>query len=99
MTRLIFKYKLLLLVMLSAGCKKSLDLTPKDQISDASFWKKPSDFQLTANDFYYALKQVPQYIDLNSDIAFGNGANSVSNGSYIAPVESELWTNSYKGIR
>jgi hypothetical protein len=90
---------ILLLTVTLAGCTKSLDLTPKDQVSDASFWKKPSDFQLAANDFYYALKQVPEYIDINSDIAFGNGANSVSNGSYIAPVESELWTSSYKGIR
>lgn len=99
MTQLVYKYRLLLLIVLLAGCKKSLDLTPKDQISDASFWKKPADFQLAANDFYYALKTVPQYIDINSDISFGNGANSVSNGSYIAPVESELWNNAYKGIR
>jgi hypothetical protein len=29
-----------LLILSLAGCEKSLDLTPKDQLSDASFWKK-----------------------------------------------------------
>lgn len=99
MIQILNKYKYLLLVLLVIGCKKALDLTPEDQISDASFWKTPGHFQLAANDFYYDLKEVPQYIDNNSDIAFGFGANPVSNGSYLPTANSPVWDNAYKHIR
>src|SRR5882672_10436795 len=92
-------YKYFFLVLIVTGCKKSLDQLPEDQISDASFWKTPGHFQLAANDFYYGLKQVPVYTDNNSDIAFGAGANSVSDGSYLATANSTVWDNAYKGIR
>ena len=45
-----------------------------DQVSDTVFWQKPSDFELAANDFYFSLMEASQYIDKNSDIAFGSGA-------------------------
>ena len=99
MIRILNKYKYLFLILGIAGCKKTLDLTPLDQISDASFWKTPAHFELAANDFYYGLQQVPQYIDLNSDIAFGAGANPVSDGSYQASASSDVWDKSYKQIR
>lgn len=92
------KYKYFLLFLVLAGCKK-LDLTPKDQVSDASFWKKPEDFQLAANDFYYGLQGASNYTDNNSDIAFGSGPNQVSNGSYLPVANSDLWNTSYKYIR
>ena len=96
-----FKYIFfsLLLVSMSIGCNKKLDMNPLDKISDASFWKKPDDFKLFANDFYNGLAQVPVYTDNNSDIAFGGGPNSVSNGSYIAAANSPVWDDSYKWIR
>lgn len=98
MIRIINKYKYFLLIMVLAGCKK-LDLTPKDQVSDASFWKKPTDFQLAANDFYYGLQEAHNYTENNSDIAFGSGPNPVSNGSYLAAANSTVWDNAYKYIR
>ncbi len=58
-----------------------LDKMPMDQVSDAVFWQKPADFELAANDFYFGLQEVSQYIDMNSDIAFGSGTNDVSDGS------------------
>ncbi len=67
-----------------------LDMTPMDQVSDAVFWQKPSDFELAANDFYFSLMEASQYIDKNSDIAFGSGADDVSDGSYLAPVNSMI---------
>ena len=91
MTRLSNIYKYLLVIVVLAGCKK-LDLAPKDQVSDASFWKKPQDFQLAANDFYKGLMEVPQYIDITSDIAFGGGANNVSNGTYLPAANSTSMT-------
>src|SRR5687767_10994722 len=99
MKRSIILLKYLLLVVVLAGCKKSLDLAPKDQISDASFWKKSSDFQLAANDFYNGLQGAHNYTDLNSDIAFGSGPNPVSNGSMLPSSNSAVWDNSYKYIR
>lgn len=98
MIRLINKYKYFFLFIVLAGCKK-LDLTPKDQVSDASFWKKPADFQLAVNDFYYGLQGAHNYTDNNSDIAFGSGPNPVSNGSYLATANSAVWDNAYKYIR
>src|SRR6266480_4852829 len=107
MIRVINKFKYFFLTLAIAGCQKQLDLTPNDQISDASFRKTPQDFQLAANDFYYGLQEVPVYIDNNSDIAFGTGTDaatgvdnrSKSNGSYLAQATSPLWDNSYKYIR
>lgn len=100
MKKIISKYYILLLpLIMFAGCQKSLDLTPKDQISDASFWKNSDQFKLAANDFYFSLQGAHNYTELNSDIAFGSGANSVSNGSYLAQANSDVWNNAYINIR
>lgn len=99
MIRIKHIYLFLLVAAVGIGCKKSLDLSPLDKISDASFWKTPEDFHLFANDFYNGLATAPEYIDNNSDIAFGGGTNSVSNGSYIPTANSDVWDNSYKWIR
>jgi hypothetical protein len=91
-----------ILLVLAVACNP-LDLDPKDQISDASFWKTPEQFRLAANDFYYALRGAHNYTEINSDIATGSGSGgemqSVSNGSYLAPANSTVWDNSYAGIR
>jgi hypothetical protein len=88
-------------LVLAFGCSP-LDLGPKDQISDPSFWNSPDQFQLAANDFYFSLKG-PNYTEVNSDIAFGSGAtvdlSAVSNGSYLAPANSPVWDDAYTGIR
>jgi len=89
------------LVMLALGCK-DLNLGPKDQVSDASFWKNPDQFRLAANDFYFALRGAHNYTELNSDIATGSGSSemsSVSNGSYLPTANSNRWDNAYAGIR
>ncbi|HKO81116.1 MAG TPA: RagB/SusD family nutrient uptake outer membrane protein [Chitinophagaceae bacterium] len=97
----------LLILIISLGCKKDLDLSPLDKISDASYWKSSKDFQLFANDFYNGLQGAHNYTENNSDIAFGIGTDaatgadnrSKSNGSYLASSASTLWDNSYKYIR
>jgi len=90
------------LLVLTAACNP-LDLDPKDQISDASFWKTPEQFRLAANDFYYSLRGAHNYTEINSDIATGSGSGgemqSVSNGSYLPAANSPLWDDSYAGIR
>ena len=89
------------LLMLALGCK-DLTLGPKDQVSDASFWKTPDQFRLAANDFYYGLQGADNWTEINSDIATGSGStqmSSVSNGSYLPAANSDLWDKSYAGIR
>src|SRR5882762_1657411 len=95
------------LMLLALGCK-DLTLGPKDQVSDASFWKSPDQFRLAANDFYFALRGPDEptarftYVELNSDIATGSGSSemsSISNGSYLPQANSDVWNNSYTGIR
>lgn len=98
MIRILKNFQYCLLILVLAGCKK-LDLAPKDTLSDASFWKKPDDFRLAANDLYFGLQGAHNYTDLNSDIAFGQGSNAVSNGSYQPSATSNLWDDSYKRIR
>jgi hypothetical protein len=89
------------LLLLALGCK-DLNLGPKDQVSDASFWKNPDQFRLAANDFYFALRGAHNYTEINSDIATGSGStemSSVSNGSYLPSANSKVWDSSYIGIR
>ncbi|WP_298651014.1 RagB/SusD family nutrient uptake outer membrane protein [uncultured Proteiniphilum sp.] len=97
------KYINIIIVLLSViafnACEKDLDLFPKDQISDPSFWKTSEDFELAANDFYFGLLEVAQYIDRNSDIAFGSGPDNVSNGAYLIPANEDNWDNAYAYIR
>lgn len=88
-----------LVVAIGVGCKKNLDLKPLDKISDASFWKTANDFKLFTNDFYNGLQPARNYTENNSDIAFGGGPNSISNGSYLPQANSDLWDNAYKYIR
>lgn len=80
------------------SCSKNLNLSPQDQISDATFWKTSADYELAANSFYSSLEGA-NYDDNESDIAYGVAPNSISDGSYIAPVSSTLWTNAYSTIR
>jgi len=89
------------LLLLALGCK-DLTLGPKDQVSDASFWKNPEQFKLAANDFYFGLLGAHNYTEINSDIATGSGnalMSSMSNGSYLPPANDTLWDHAYTGIR
>jgi len=89
------------LLMLALGCK-DLNLGPKDQVSDASFWTNPDQYRLAANDFYYSLLGASNYTEINSDIATGSGnteMSSVSNGSYVPQANDTTWQHAYAGIR
>jgi len=84
-------------LFLLAGCKKGLDLIPKDAISDATFWKTPADFRLAANNLYFSLEGFNTW-DNYSDISY-NIANPVSNGTYQTTENDSRWTNPYIYIR
>jgi len=69
-----------------------------DQISDASFWTKSEDFKLATNNLYWGLEDAFQFVDNTSDLAYGKGADDISNGSYIAPVSDPEWDKPWEQI-
>lgn len=83
---------------LFSSCSKDLDLYPRAEISDATFWKTPGDFELACNAFYANL-QGPGYEDNWSDIGFGWQPEPISNGSYVVPEVSSAYNKSYQQIR
>ncbi|MDF2518063.1 MAG: RagB/SusD family nutrient uptake outer membrane protein [Sphingobacterium sp.] len=88
---------LLLCGLLMTSCKKTLDLKPKDTLSDVTFYKTAADFKLGANGLYNSLVGF-NFSDTESDIAF-NVANAISDGDYLPPDVSSTWTNAYYYIR
>ena len=84
-------------IFLFTGCKKGLDLIPKDAISDATFWKTSSDFKLAANNLYFSLEGFNTE-DTQADLAY-DVPNAVSNGTYQAAENDSRWTNAYIYIR
>ncbi|SFS85319.1 Starch-binding associating with outer membrane [Zhouia amylolytica] len=89
----------LLVLVITSACTKDLELYPKDQVSDGSFWNNPRDFELAANAFYGNLPGFAYPRDTESEITFGQGPNQLSNGTYLAPDESGLWNGAYASIR
>ncbi|MCK0136023.1 RagB/SusD family nutrient uptake outer membrane protein [Arenibacter sp. S6351L] len=90
---------LILIIICTESCNKELDLFPKDQVSDGSFWSTPRDFELAANAFYGGLPGFAYPRDTESEITFGQGPNELSNGSYLPPDESGRWNNTYSALR
>ena len=84
-------------ILLFTGCKKGLDLIPKDTISDETFWKSASDYKLAANNLYLSLEDFGTE-DTQSDIAY-NVPNSISNGTYQAAETDNNWNSPYIYIR
>lgn len=92
-----FAIGLFLCMALWSGCKKDLNLVSQDSITDATFYKTPSDFKLAANNLYNGLDRFG-FEDTESDIAF-NFPNSVSNGNLQPSETSDQWNSSYGYIR
>lgn len=84
-------------LIFSWGCKKQLDLKPKDTLSDVIFYKTPADFKLAANGLYNSLEGF-NFDDTETDLAF-NTANPVSSGDYLPSETVRSWTDAYYYIR
>ncbi|MBO9592236.1 MAG: RagB/SusD family nutrient uptake outer membrane protein [Niabella sp.] len=93
-------------VLAVAGCRKNfLDRTPLSSISDAEFWKTPTDMQLYVNNFYSTI--LPRYngvvtkspfnvytldADLGSDNMIAMNYNAeVLNGERVVPPSGGGW--------
>src|ERR1700712_205507 len=82
------------------GCKKELNLTPLDQLSDATFFQSANDYKLFANQYYVWLKNfstLPGILDNphsdgRSDL-FGGGG-SFGAGTNTIPATETTFGNS-----
>ena len=94
------RYVTLLLAVLFS-CTQDLDLVPRTTVSEANFWNNASDFKLAANRYYVSL--LPGHsaggVDVNSDIVYGDGQNTVSAGINVAGENDGVWTNTYQELR
>jgi hypothetical protein len=90
-------FMVLMVICCITGCTKDLDLSPKDTLSDASFWKTPADFQKAANALYAALPGFSRW-DTDADIVY-NDPNSVSNSTLTTPDTDSNWNDAYTRIR
>ncbi|MBL7696935.1 MAG: RagB/SusD family nutrient uptake outer membrane protein [Chitinophagaceae bacterium] len=90
-----------ILALALCGCTKKLDQVPQTELSDESFWKTTNDLKLATNYLYTFLPDImiDKLDDAMSIDAFGTSPNSVSDGSWLKPSSSEMWTNSYIVIR
>lgn len=102
----IFKlYIVAALVISQTGCNKALDLKPINEISDASFWKNASQFQLAANQFYTYERTFTDVIndnphaDRRSDFFWAGGSNPFSNGTNAIPLTDANWDTAFSRIR
>src|ERR1700712_1300454 len=96
---------ILSVLLFAVACNKVVDLKPINEISDASFWTTPSQFQLAANEFYTYLRTFTDIIndnphaDRRGDFMWLGASNSFSNGSNAVPASDGNWNTSYARIR
>ena len=102
MKKNILKLFFFMLVVVLFGCTKDLDLSPRDTISDASFWKTPTDFEKAANALYGVIpgftSSAAAMFDTDADIAY-NVPNSLSNSTLTTPDTDGNWNSAYTVIR
>ncbi|MGM9508959.1 RagB/SusD family nutrient uptake outer membrane protein [Larkinella sp. GY13] len=94
----IFKSIGLALTMMAALPACEIDRLPETSISDQTFWRSEADLRSAANYLYTFL---PGWAtdDVWSDDAFGSSANSISDGSRLAPATDGSYNNNYNLIR
>ncbi len=79
------------------GCQ-DIDLLPKDNLPDPLFWKTPSDYIKEVNQLY-STSETFDVKDADSDIAFEQSGNAISNGTYSAPSSDGDWSDRFKDLR
>ncbi|HJT72662.1 MAG TPA: RagB/SusD family nutrient uptake outer membrane protein, partial [Chitinophaga sp.] len=114
MKKLIFPYIWLITGLALFSCKKSLDLKPLNEISDADYWKNADQFKLAANECYTFMASFNTVLydggeganpgpaphsDLRSDLITSGSRNVFSNGSNTIPLTDKRWDTAYSRIR
>jgi len=96
--KITLKHTLLALVMLTVVSSCDVERLPETNISDLNFWKTESDVK-TANNYLYTFLPGFSTEDVWSDDAFGLSANSISDGSRLAPATAGDYNGPYTIIR
>lgn len=79
------------------GCQ-DIDLYPKENLSDYSFWKTPADYMKAANQQYERMESFGVK-DADSDIGYELTDNVTSDGTYLAPNSDPDWTDRFTDLR
>lgn len=91
---------LIVILILTLGCEKDLDLAPKDKLSSAEYWKTAEHFETGANAFYRDLPTIGNIAaDQNSDIVKHANGSSISQGLNTIPASNGTWNSAYARIR
>jgi len=82
------------------GCKKALELKPRDQVSDVTFWDTADEFKLATNKFYDYLRSFSNGNgDGHSGSDLGADRGSIARGTNTASATDGNYTDAYKWIR
>ncbi|AHF15800.1 RagB/SusD family nutrient uptake outer membrane protein [Niabella soli] len=82
---------IILLLALGSSCKKVLDRTPQDAITDLNFWSSVDNLKLFCNNFYSRLSVPGSTSDNQSDNAIPNSPNSFLYSQTVVPASGGGW--------
>ncbi|BDD11336.1 hypothetical protein FUAX_37680 [Fulvitalea axinellae] len=87
-------------VLCITSCGSFLDIAPKSDITDKSFWRTEEQLALATTELYHYFEKF-NIVDWDNhgDDTFGNEPNKVSSGSYYPTSDSYYWDRSYRQIR
>jgi len=89
--------KAIALVIVTASCQ-DINLSPKDNLDDRMFWRTPADYMKAVNRLYSRTESFGVK-DADSDIAFEQSPNSISNGTWAAPNGDGDWSDRFADLR
>ena len=96
----------IILITVSFGCNKDLDIAPVDSTSELTFWETEEDARIFLNSMYADLMSADFYLFLNalSDDAYTKGREeyrNLANGNYGSSnaTVSQAWSSRYEAIR
>ncbi|MCU7552739.1 RagB/SusD family nutrient uptake outer membrane protein [Chitinophagaceae bacterium LB-8] len=82
------------------SCKKALDLTPQDAVTDATFWKQATEFKLAANGFYNYLRSFSNGNgDGHGGSDLGADRGALARGTNTVVANDNNYNDAYKWIR
>ncbi len=93
-----FKYILSICLLFLGMTACEVDRLPETSISDATFWRSETDL-IAATNYLYTFIPAFNNEDVWSDDAIGLTANSISDGSRLAPATDGNYSNPYILIR
>lgn len=77
---------------------QDMDLLPKDNVADQSYWKSAADFEKECNKLYTTTETFGTK-DTDSDLGYELSENTTSNGTLIAPNSDDLWNQCVADLR